>query len=128
MAWSAAGQQRYVAACVDQPRRLHTYHQRKGDRCRDRHGGSEGHHHRFTLDVTGYGFGSYVYDNDMLCFTGFVPNALHRQIALPNLYFACAARARAMSLWLLDADWDGASFSPEHSAIGRKLMSDNNNE
>jgi hypothetical protein len=80
-----------------------------------------------TRNVTGYGFGSYVYDNDMLCFTGFVPNALHRQIALPNLYFACAARARAMSLWLLDADWDDASFSPEHSAIGRKLMSDNNN-
>lgn len=63
-----------------------------------------------TGNVTGYGFGSYVYDtvmNDtgMICFTGFVPNALHRQIALPNLYFACAARARAMSVWLLDQDW-----------------------
>jgi hypothetical protein len=81
-----------------------------------------------TKNVTGYGFGSYVWDDGMICFTGFVPNALHRQIALPNLYFACAARARAMSLWLLDQDWDATSFSPDHSAIGRKLLSDNNND
>ena len=80
-----------------------------------------------TQNVTGYGFGSYVWDNGMICFTGFVPNALHRQVAPPNLYFACAARARAMSVWLLDQDWDADSFSPEHSAIGRKLMSDNDN-
>ena len=81
-----------------------------------------------TRNVTGYGFGSYVYDNDMVCFTGFVPNALHRQVVLPNLYFACAARARAMSVFLLDEDWGPESFSPDHSAIGRKLLSDNNND
>lgn len=62
----------------------------------------------FTRNATGYGFGSYVYDNNMLCFTAFFPNALHRQIALPNLYFGCAARALAMSVWLLDKQWDAA--------------------
>lgn len=65
----------------------------------------------FSQGATGYGFGSYVYDNDILCFTAFFPNALHRQMALPNLYFACAARALAMSVWLLDEQWDENSFS-----------------
>ncbi len=55
-----------------------------------------------TGNVTGYGFGSYTYDQEMLCFAGFVPNSLHRQVALANLYFAAAARAHAMSMWLLD--------------------------
>lgn len=77
-----------------------------------------------TQNATGYGFGSYVYDNGMVCFTGFVPNALHRQVILPNLYFACAARAHAMSVWLLDEEWDADSFSADHSAVVRKLMSD----
>lgn len=75
----------------------------------------------FTTSATGFGFGSYVYDNNMLCFTGFLPNALHRQIALPNLYFACAARALAMSVWLLDKQWDADSFSVEHSAVARSM-------
>lgn len=78
-----------------------------------------------TQNVTGYGFGSYVYDDGMVCFTGFVPNALHRQVVLPNLYFACAARARAMSLWLLDEDWGPDSFNLERSAMARKNKSDN---
>jgi len=78
-----------------------------------------------TRNVTGYGFGSYVWDNNMICFTGFVPNALHRQVILPNLYFTCAARARAMSVFLLDQDWNADSFSPEHSALGRKGMAGN---
>lgn len=65
-----------------------------------------------TGDVTGYGFGSYTYDQDMLCFAGFVPNSLHRQVALPNLYFAAAARAHAMSVWLLDEEWSDESFAP----------------
>lgn len=59
----------------------------------------------FTQNATGFGFGSYVHDNGILCFTAFIPNALHRQIALPNLYFACAARALVMSVWLLDEQW-----------------------
>lgn len=66
-----------------------------------------------TGNVTGYGFGSYAYDQDMLCFAGFVPNSLHRQVALPNLYFAAAARAHAMSVWLLDEEWSDGSFSSE---------------
>ena len=78
-----------------------------------------------TGNVTGYGFGSYAYDNGMVCFSGFVPNALHRQVILPNVYFACAARALAMSVWLLNAAWSEDSFSVDHSALGRKLMSDN---
>lgn len=77
---------------------------------------------------TGYGFGSYVYDDvydsATLCFTGFVPNSLHRQVALPNLYFSCAARAQAMSLWLLDEAWDEDSFTPDHSAIVRAARSE----
>ena len=64
-----------------------------------------------TGNVTGYGFGSYTYDQDMLCFAGFVPNALHRQVALANLYFAAAARAHAMSVWLIDEEWSEESFT-----------------
>lgn len=74
----------------------------------------------FTQNATGYSFGSYVYDNDTLCFSAFFPNVLNRQIALPNLYFACASRALAMSVWLLDEQWTAESFSAERSAIGRK--------
>lgn len=75
--------------------------------------------------ATGFGFGSYVYDSGMVCFGEFVSNALHRQVVLPNLYFACAARAHAMSVWLLNKPWDANSFSIEHSPAGRQLMSDN---
>ena len=75
----------------------------------------------FTQNATGYAFGSYVYDSDILCFTAFIPNALHRQVALPNLYFACAARALAMSVWLLEEQWTAESFSIERSAAGRMM-------
>lgn len=75
----------------------------------------------FTKNATGYSFGSYVYDNDILCFTAFIPNALRRQVALPNLYFGCAARALAMSVWLLDEPWTDDSFSVERSAAGRAM-------
>lgn len=68
-----------------------------------------------TGNVTGYGFGSYTYDQDMLCFAGFVPNSLHRQVALPNLYFAAAARAHAMSVWLLDEEWSDDTFTRNHT-------------
>ncbi len=77
-----------------------------------------------TNNATGFGFGSYVHDNDILCFTGFIPNALHRQTALPNVYFACAARALAISVWLLDQNWTEESFSLERSAMGRAMMRD----
>ena len=58
-----------------------------------------------TQGATGFGFGSYVYENGMICFSGFVSNALHRQVILPNLYFSCAGRAHAMSVLLLDKPW-----------------------
>jgi hypothetical protein len=69
----------------------------------------------FTGSATGFGFGSYVYDNDTLCFTAFFPNVLHRQVALPFLYFACAARALAMSVWLLGEQWGDLGDQPRQS-------------
>lgn len=75
----------------------------------------------FTQNATGHGFGSYVYDSGILCFSGFFPNVLHRQVALPNVYFTCAARALAMSVWLLGEQWDADSFTVEHSAVGRAM-------
>lgn len=81
-----------------------------------------------TQNATGFGFGSYVYDNGMVCFTGFFPNSLHRQVALPNVYFSCAGRAHAMSVWLLNEEWTADSFSADHSAIVRNTMSDNEND
>lgn len=76
----------------------------------------------FLQDATGFGFGSYVHDEGILCFTAFFPNALHRRLALPNVYFACAARAMAMSVWLLNEEWTADSFSVERSAVGRKTL------
>lgn len=81
-----------------------------------------------TQNGTGFGFGSYVYDNGMLCFTSFLPNALHRQIALPNVYFSCAARAHAISVWLLDQPWNEESFSLAKSTIGRKIMAEQHSD
>lgn len=78
-----------------------------------------------TQGGTGFGFGSFVYDSGMICFSGFVSNALHRQVILPNLYFGCAIRALAMSVWLLDKPWDERSFTLDHSPAGRNMMSDN---
>ncbi len=66
----------------------------------------------------GYGFGSFAYVDNMICFGGFMPNALHRQMNLGNLYFSCATRARAVSKRLLDRDWDANSFTFEHTALG----------
>uniref|UniRef100_UPI0037CA3DC2 hypothetical protein n=1 Tax=Mycolicibacterium phlei TaxID=1771 RepID=UPI0037CA3DC2 len=47
------------------------------------------------------------------------PNALYKPGFLPNIYFSCAARARAMSWQLLGSDWDEDSFSLEHGTLGR---------
>lgn len=69
----------------------------------------------FSTGATGYGFGSYTYDNGTVCFAGFVPNALHRQVALPNLYFSAAARAQAVSMWLLGEDWSAETFAPRRA-------------
>ncbi len=67
----------------------------------------------------GYGFGSYVYRDNMLHFNSFFPNASYRPGLLPNIYFSCAQRAREVSMKLTGADWTEASFSPRSSAIGR---------
>ena len=64
----------------------------------------------------GYGFGSYCYRDGCIRFTGFIPNAAHRHGLLPNLYYACAGRARAMSIRFMSDDWSGAS-GPSQPAI-----------
>lgn len=77
-----------------------------------------------TRQVAGYGFGSYVYTDKMLCFTGFFPNGLHTQVLLPNLYLSCAGRAQSMAVRLLNREWDADSFSLEASAMGRVVLGD----
>jgi hypothetical protein len=54
----------------------------------------------------GYGFGSYCFRDSTIHFTAFLPNALYRRGLLHNIYFASAARARAMSWRLLKVDWN----------------------
>ena len=66
----------------------------------------------------GYGFGSYFYREGLLCFSTFFPNFMHKPGLLPNLYFAAAQRARAMSVRLTGKDWTGDSFDIRHSAEG----------
>jgi len=74
----------------------------------------------------GYGFGSYVYTDEMICFNGFIPNALLQAGLLPSLYYSCAARASSMSARLLGREWDEDSFSLDHSAAGRASGEDPN--
>lgn len=59
-----------------------------------------------TENPAGYGLGSYVYADDMLCFTGFIPNLLLREGMLPSLYYSSATRALSMSVRLLGRGWD----------------------
>ncbi len=59
-----------------------------------------------TENPSGYGLGSYVYVDGIICFNGFIPNALLHEGLLPSLYFSCAVRAAAMSARLLGIDWD----------------------
>ena len=53
----------------------------------------------------GYGFGSYSYQDGCICFSGFIPNLAYKRDLLPNIYFACAARAQAMSARFTANDW-----------------------
>jgi hypothetical protein len=69
----------------------------------------------------GYGFGSYVYRTGMIHFTSFLPNAAYKQGWLPNLYSSSALRARAMSVRLMNRDWDASTISQQRSAMGRML-------
>ena len=59
-----------------------------------------------TRQVAGYGFGSYAYVDDMICFTGFVPNPLRSPGLLPSVYFSCATRAHSMAIRLLNRPWN----------------------
>jgi hypothetical protein len=55
---------------------------------------------------SGYGFGSYCYNEGCIHFTSFLPNAVYREGLLPNFYYAGASRAWRMSKLLKDADWE----------------------
>jgi hypothetical protein len=70
----------------------------------------------------GYGFGSYTYRDNTIHFTAFLPNAVYRRGLLPNIYFTCAQRARAMSIRLANSDWKPESFDIRHSGIGSMLF------
>ena len=78
-----------------------------------------------TVYPAGYGFGSYLYADNMICFVAFIPNSFHRQMSLGNLYYSCATRANSMSVRLLNEDWDENSFSLERSGVAR-MMRDKN--
>ena len=62
----------------------------------------------------GYGFGSYSYQEKCLCFSGFIPNIGYQKGFIPNLYFACAGRAREISEKLTRND------SPDQFSVGPK--------
>jgi hypothetical protein len=64
----------------------------------------------------GYGFGSYAYRDSTLNFTSFFPNALYRPGMLLNIYFACAQRAREMSVRVVGSDW---TSHPSRNDIAR---------
>ena len=70
----------------------------------------------------GYGFGTYFSQEGLLCFSTFFPNFIHKPGLLPNLYFAAAQRARAMSVQLTGKDWTKDSFDIGHSAEGRAFF------
>jgi len=94
-----------------------------------RSGGAEGARFALLMNATelagspvGYGFGSYFYRERLLCFSTFFPNFIHKPGLLPNLYFAAAQRARAMSVQLMGKDWTSDSFDFGHSAEGRAFF------
>jgi len=69
----------------------------------------------------GYGFGSYIFLDGKIKFVSFYPNALYRPGLLPNMFYACAGRAREVSIRLSGSDWQPASFTPKRSAVGRLM-------
>ena len=74
-----------------------------------------------TVEPAGYGFGSYHYVDNMICFVAFIPNSFHRQMSLVNLYYSCATRANSMSVRLPNQEWDENSFSLERNALARMM-------
>lgn len=67
----------------------------------------------------GYGFGSYVYQNRMLHFISFLPNALYRNGLLVNIYYSSAIRAGEISDLIAGSEWTKESFDLKHSTLGR---------
>jgi hypothetical protein len=76
---------------------------------------------QFTQKPSGYGFGSYVWQDGDLCFTGFLPNLLYKRGLLTNVFFSCAERAYHMSVKLLGKAWTAGSFKGRKSA-GERLL------
>lgn len=74
-----------------------------------------------TREVTGYGLGSYSYDDGAVHFSGFVPNALHKPGLLQNLYASCAARAHAMAARFTEGRWDGDAYSLDPAVLARRV-------
>jgi hypothetical protein len=54
----------------------------------------------------------------MIHFTSFLPNMAYRDGLIPNLYFACAGRARELSIRLTETDWTEETFQ---IAFDRKI-------
>lgn len=72
-----------------------------------------------SVSPFGYGCGSYVYRNELLCFVSFIPNVAYRSGLLPNVYYSCAQRARELSVRFTGVEWSPQSFSLKKSGIGR---------
>lgn len=66
----------------------------------------------------GYGFGSYSGGDTAICFRTFLPNTAYKTGLVTNFYYACAERARAMSIGFTGKDWTADSFDIRHSAAG----------
>jgi hypothetical protein len=69
----------------------------------------------------GYGLGSYCYQRNRLHLVSFFPNLAYKPGLLPNLYFAAAQRAQALSVRLTQQDWAPASFNPARSGLGQRF-------
>lgn len=73
-----------------------------------------------TRELTGYGFGSYVYSDGTIHFTGFVPNALYKPGLLKTLYHSCASRAGAMAGRFVDGRWDSDRYTVDPVVFTRR--------
>ena len=73
-----------------------------------------------TAEPTGHGFGSYVWADGAIHFSGFVSNALHRPGLLANSYLSCAARAAAMAARFAEGQWDAEAYSLDAGVLTRR--------
>lgn len=70
-----------------------------------------------TSGPFGYFFGSYAFQRGMLHFVSFYPNVMYRSGLIPNLYYAAAERARAVSLRKTGRDWRDEDFSARRGGV-----------